>query len=88
MSSFAESIGLDAHSRIARSVDILHAAVAPSDGAGTPEHEDTVLKAAAEAVGLSRWPTYRELACAYQLKLREIQAEGQQYPARAVAESQ
>ena len=75
MSGFAKSIGLDAHSRIARSVNILHAAAFPSDGEGTPEHEDAVLKAVAEAAGLSRWPTYTELAGAYQRKLRGMQSE-------------
>ncbi len=75
MSSFAESIGLDANSRIARSVDILHAAAFPATGAGTPEHENAVLKAVAEAAGLSRWPTYTELAGTYQRRLRRMQAE-------------
>ncbi len=76
MSGFAESIGLDAKSWIARSVDILHAALVRFDGTETPEHEDAVLKAAAKAARLPRWPTYTELSGAYQRKLREMQADG------------
>ena len=58
----------------ARSVTILHD-VAPAGWTWIPEYEDAALKAAAEAADLSRWPTYEELANAYQRGIRRLQED-------------